>query len=403
MKKKILFVASVFLPEPVVSATLVSNLADELSKYYDITVLRPVPTRPMGFKMPNYNDSDYKYKVITINSYTCPKSSIIGRLRECYSYGKAAAKYISTHANDIDLVYNAAWPLFGALFVSRAAKKYGIPYIATVQDLYPESISSKLPSFKILIKTINKALIPIDKENLDNAIRIHTISSKMADYLSLTRNLPKDKIFVINNWQDESLFNSPKLVSENSNSIFTFMYLGNIGPLAGIHTLIDAVNILKDLSMSFRLVIAGSGSTKENLISKVRDLDIKNVEFWEVPAGEVANTQNKADVMILPIMKGFSYSSIPSKLPAYMFSARPILACVDKGSDTSHSIIKADCGWTIMPEDSVLLAQTMKNIMTYDRKTLSDMGLKGRLFALENFSKSSNVKKFTNEFIKILK
>ena len=402
MKKRILFVASVFLPEPVVSATLISNLADELSKDYEITVLRPTPTRPIGFKMPRYNNSDFSYKVVTLDSYTCPKSSLLGRFRECYSYGKAAAKYINDHSDKIDLIYNAAWPLYGALFVGRASRKNGIPYIATVQDLYPESISSKLPSLDLLKKSVNKALLPIDKENLDHAIRIHTISMKMADHLSKTRNLSKEKIFVINNWQDESLFSSPSLVIENTNTIFTFMYLGNIGPLAGIQTLIEAVNLLKDISSSFRLVIAGSGSAKESLKLKVSDLNLKNVEFWDVPAGEVANTQSKADVMMLPIMKGFALSSIPSKLPAYMFSARPIIASVDEGSDTSLSIEKANCGWSIQPENPKLLAKTMKDVMEYDRKKLSDIGLKGRFYALNNFSKLSNVKKFANEFRNIL-
>lgn len=56
-KKKIVMVAAVFYPEPIVSANLLTQLAIELAKRYEVTVLRPYPTRPKGFKFAKY---DYK-------------------------------------------------------------------------------------------------------------------------------------------------------------------------------------------------------------------------------------------------------------------------------------------------------------------------------------------------------
>lgn len=50
-KKSILIVAGVFYPEPIVSANLLTQLATKLGEKYKVTVLRPHPTRPMGFDM----------------------------------------------------------------------------------------------------------------------------------------------------------------------------------------------------------------------------------------------------------------------------------------------------------------------------------------------------------------
>ena len=49
-------------------------------------------------------------------------------------------------------------------------------------------------------------LSPIDKYTLFHAARIHTISEKMVEYLSTTRNIARDKFIVVRNWQNEDSF-----------------------------------------------------------------------------------------------------------------------------------------------------------------------------------------------------
>ena len=51
--KRILIVSAVFPPEQVTSALLNYDLAHKLAKEYEVTVLRPYPTRPLGAKFEN--------------------------------------------------------------------------------------------------------------------------------------------------------------------------------------------------------------------------------------------------------------------------------------------------------------------------------------------------------------
>lgn len=397
MRNRVIIITGVFYPEPVVSAGLMNDLATELSKDYDVTVLKPSPSRPMGFQMPDYSDSHFPFEVVELNSYVHPASDFKGRFKESYSMGKLSAHYIKEHYKEICFVYNAPWQLVGRHIVAKACNKYSIPFITPVQDIYPEGILSKLPNVPPLRYLVKIILKPSDKFLLKSAFKIHTISDKMVDYLSKTRGLPKSKFFVVRNWQDESAFvecarQNNKL---NTDEVFTFMYLGNVGPLAGIEVLFDA---FREAGLpNTRLVISGSGSAKQGLIDKSKSYDNCKIEFWDVPPGAVPATQNMADVMVLPVKKGFAMSSVPSKLPAYMFSAKPVLASVDSESDTALCIRESKAGWVAEPEDIGSIAKAMEMAYFSTKEERETMGKSGFDYAINNFSKQKNLNKLANE------
>ena len=390
--KNVLLALSVFPPEPIVSANLMADLAEELSKSYNVTVLRPHPTRPKGFKMPVYDPFSLPYKVMEMETYTHPESSLVGRFRESISMGNVYARYIKGHHNEIDFIVNDAWHLFGYNKVAHAAVKYGIPYIVPVQDIYPESLTSKLLDVKLLKWIVMKSLGPMDRYTLTHSAKIHVISDKMRDILSETRGIEKDHFVIVRNWQDERPFLNCTEKKESS-APFTFMYLGNVGPLAGVDVLINSFE-KADLDNA-RLVIAGSGSAKEHL-QEVKKGCKSQIEFWDVPGGMVPAIQAKADVMCLPVKKGFAMSSVPSKLPAYMFSAKPILASVDAESDTARCINDSNAGWVCEPENVEQISNLMQRIVGFKREELSTMGISGREYAVKEFSRTENLRILTN-------
>lgn len=393
---RILIIAGVFYPEPIVSAGLMKDLATELSKDYKVTVIRPKPSRPMGFEIPEYSYIQFPFEVIETDSYVHPASSLIGRGKESYSMGKWCVKYIEQYHEEICFIYNAPWHMFGRNMVAKMALKYGIPYITPVQDIYPESLSSKFPNIPFLKKIINAILLPSDKYLLSHAARVHTISEKMVDYLSKTRNIDKNHFVAIRNWQDERDFveyAEKHQKEKKEDTPFTFMYMGNVGPLAGIEVLFDA---LRNAQLSnARLVVAGSGSAKQSLVEKAKTYKECKIEFWDVPAGKVPDTQSKADVMCLPVKKGYAMSSIPSKLPAYMFSKKPVLASVDTESDTAMCIRDNQAGWVALPEDAESVAKAMREAYSLPSEKLDRIGENGFEFAIETLSRK-NLKKLAD-------
>ncbi len=348
----------------------------------------------MGFSFENRVENTIHYEQIILPSFISPKSGLLGRMLESYSFGKHAGRYICTKHLDITCIYLNAWPLLAQLLIVKAAKRYSIPSVIHIQDIYPESLTNKIP---FLGKILLNLLLPFDKIILQNSNRIVAISENMAKYLAITRKIPRDKINVINNWQDEKPFLEVGILikdiksDDSLNNIYTFMFLGNIGPIAGIEFIINT--FVKLRSDNIRLIIAGSGSRKKDCIKLADSSGCPNITFYDVPNGKVAEIQKKADVMLLPMKTGSDLSSIPSKLPAYMLSRKPIIACVDSESDTANAIIKAKCGWIIPPENMNELIKIINYILSLPKKELEIKGQNGFKYAIENFSKKENLPK----------
>ncbi len=120
----------------------------------------------------------------------------------------------------------------------------------------------------MVIKIVHALILPIDNYILRNCTRVVAISEKMKNYLAATRGISPDKISVVINWQNEKEFTNYQLQNHTKETehSFTFMYMGNIGPVEGVDLLIDA--FMQANLDNARLVIAGSGSMKEHLKEK---------------------------------------------------------------------------------------------------------------------------------------
>lgn len=387
--RNFLIISAVFPPEPVVSAKLSNDIANSLSQLGHVTVLTPSPSRPFGFKFIYTNQSN-EFNHVVLNSYVNPSSSVLGRMYESLSFGFQVRKYIVKNHEKIDVIYANTWPVFSQLVLVLTSNEYNIPVILHVQDIYPESISNKYPALKFII---NKIFLPIDRYILQNSNHVIAISHNMKKRLHDTRKVEKNKISVVFNWQNENDFinlENHKLNNESQNN-FIFMYLGNIGPVAGVELLIEAFHVAR--IPNSKLIIAGSGSCKSFLQNSCIDKNYENVVFKDVAEGLVPEIQDNADVLLLPIRKGAAISSIPSKLPAYMFSAKPIIACVDSESDTAITIVESKCGWVIEPDNAELLATKMIEMVNLTNMERKEMGGLGKEYSLLNFSKKENLKK----------
>ena len=215
----------------------------------------------------------------------------------------------------------------------------------------------------------------------------------MKTLLVKTRNLDEGKVDVVFNWQNEDKFieyrkNKDK---KSCNALFTFMYLGSLNVTAAVHILIMAFN--KANLANARLVIAGNGPEKENLIRLSRTYLNTNIEFWEAQAERVPEIQDQADILLLNLSKGAAQYAMPSKLPAYLFSQKPIIASVDVDSDLARSIITANCGWIVPPENVEELSQNMRNATLISSVELEIYGKNGFNFAMKELSKKTNLQK----------
>ena len=384
--KNILIISAVFPPEQVTSAYLNYDLAKALAKDYNVTVLRPKPTRPIGASFQD-NWSDPDFETVWIDSYTHPESELIGRFNEARDFSKKSVEYLKAHKDEIDFVYNDGWQLFGLYIIAKACVKYNVPYIVPIQDIYPECLLTKshIPGFAK--KIIEGILLPIDKYYQEHAYRVRTISDEMADYLSKTRGVERSKYLVVNNWQNDDDFMNLPVVKKSDKIVFE--YVGSINVHANVDLMIRAFAEANIPNSELR--IYGGGNQKENCQQLVKDLSLTNVSFGFVSRNEIPTVQSDASVLILALPTGNGNLCLPSKLTSYLLSGRPVLASVDQDSSTKRILEGEGCGKTVVPDDKEALVNGFKYFAELTSEARGQMGERSREYALMHLTREVNL------------
>lgn len=399
---RVLIVSCVYTPEPLVSAQISRDLASHLVEDgIEVTVLCPFPSRPIGFvcPAPNYSQASIVEQnggvhIVRMSSYTSPQYGILSRLRESASFGFHAIRYLVIHPFQVDAVYANTWPLISQAMMVIYCWRRAVPLVMHIQDLYPESLVPKLN--RCLARLLTPPLRALDRFIARHSSRLVTISSSMQQVYVADRGVPVDRVSVVPNWQDESRYEKLPEKSEAcakysvSAELFTFLYLGNIGPVSGLDHVVRSFHVAGIVNA--QLVIAGEGSARIGVEALVNSLKVRNVRFISDPnIDNVPMIQSMADVLVLPMRRSTAKSSIPSKLPAYMFSGKPILATTDLESDIAKCIRAAHCGWVGPAEDELWMAERMRKVAGLQPSLLETLGQNGRRYGFSRFSKKKGV------------
>jgi glycosyltransferase involved in cell wall biosynthesis len=409
--RQIVIITAVYPPEPQITARMSFDLACYLSEEHcSVTVVCPQPSRPL---MANYDEYlgnnapivrvENGVTVVRLPSFSAPQSRLLARMWESFSFGREVAKYLADKSKKPDVLYVNSWPLLAQGIIVRFAKKYSVPMVLQVMDIYPEALTSKLPLFwRVLIYSPLKML---DAWIAGSAATVVVISENMRRTYIENRQIPVESVTTIVTWQDEVLFENSVLRSVCcsrygvSSKPFTFLFLGNIGPVAGVDFLIRA---FAEADMAdTQLLIVGDGAAKLDCVKLVRQLNLSGVHFISDPdAANVPILQGMAHVCMLPMKRGMAMSSIPSKLPSYLFSGKPVIATVDLNSDTAHFVQQAECGWVGESEDLIWLVNKMREVSVLPTEQLEFFGKNGKKFGLMHFSKSSGVVRLANTVLR---
>jgi glycosyltransferase involved in cell wall biosynthesis len=404
----IAIISCVFPPETSVAGRINLDIAKEQKRIGNqVTVISPKPSRPLGkFDKIEAFDiiNEQGFRHICIDSFVHPETGLFGRVLESLSFGYKSAKCLNKikhQTNDL-IIYCMPWPFLGQLAFLAVYQRKKSKIVFNIQDLYPESFINRF-SGSILVKALN-FLKPIDSFIAKQADHITVVSESMAAEYLYHRKIDPRKITVIENWQDESPFlqekNDKKTILkqhsiEHIADKFVFMYLGNIGPVAGVDEILRDCAKYKTQSI-FEIVIAGSGSLKTECRKIVQEHKLNYVTFVEIETGieSVVALQSVADVMLLPMKAGSGMSSMPSKMIAYMYSAKPILTSADHGSFTQRAISDGKCGW--IKNDNENWFDVLNRIASFKENELIKLGLNARSFALQRYSKRLGLQKINN-------
>jgi PEP-CTERM/exosortase A-associated glycosyltransferase len=200
-------------------------------------------------------------------------------------------------------VLHAHSPMLVGLPALRAARRFGLPLVYEVRDLW-ENASVDRGKFAEGSPPY-RAARSLESYVLRNADAVVTICEKLRDELA-TRTGRPDRLFVVPNGVDAASFTPGSAPDARSrwglDGKQVIAYVGTFQPYEGLPLLIAAMRLILERQPQAHLLITGSGGQEEQLRAQVRGEGLEGcVTFTgRLPHNEVAGIYAAADLMVYP-------------------------------------------------------------------------------------------------------
>jgi colanic acid biosynthesis glycosyl transferase WcaI len=404
----ILFITPYYPPEKAAPAVRISETAKSLVRRgYRVTVLTTVPNYPTGIVPPEYRRRAIRQEVIGgVNvvrawSYVSPNRGFLRRILAQLSFGCLAPMLGSKAVGHPDLIIVESPPLFDAIAARLLARYKRCPFIFVVSDLWPESaVQLGMLRSRLLIRLAEW----LEWSTYQKASLVWAVTKGIRQSL-LQRGLPAEHVFLLTNGVDTTKFRPMSKVQTRAeigwDNRFTVLYAGTHGLAHGLTTVLDAAERLLSHT-DIRVVLAGDGAAKTDLIAQARKRNLKNVDFLEPQAHDhMPLLLASADVCLVPLRKVPLFEgALPSKIYEAMACARPILLGVE-GEARQMVEKEAKASIAVEPENAEALALAILYLKDHPDEA-ETLGQQGREFVEARFDREQLTAALEARIVKLL-
>ena len=275
------------------------------------------------------------------------KSRILNMVSFYKNLFPIAKKYAKEHGKPDVILASSVHPLTLVAGI-KIAKKFGVPCICEVRDLWPESLVAygSLKPNSLFARLLYRGEKWIYKRA--DAIVFTVEGGK--DYIKERKwdvdnggSINLDKVYHINNGVDLDTFEAN--VSRNvlydddlaDQNTFKVIYTGSIRGVNNIRVLVEAAKYIKEQSVEkVRFIIYGDGDQKNELVNWCETNGIDNVCFkGRVDKRYVPYVLSKSDINILHFKQSTikKYGTSMNKLFDYFASGKPTVSDCEVGYD----------------------------------------------------------------------
>lgn len=297
-----------------------------------------------------YQKEPFPWVLVKTCNYKGSKLKRIFSMLQYYRNAKKAAKQF---AHPDVIIGSSAHPL-AALLAIRLGKKYRCKKLVEVRDLWPESIVSYgvLKSSHPLVKLLYR----FEKYLYTHADGVIFTMKGAYDYIierGWDKEIPKSKVFYLNNGVDLELFNYNKehFCFKDSDlddpDTYKIVYTGALRHANdSLGALFDAIELMQgEKYRDVRFLIYGNGELLPRLEQRCAEHNLKNVRMKGfLEKKYLPYVLSKCDLNILNCTANSilsRYGGSQNKLFDYLASGKPIIS----GEDGKYSVIKEyGCG-----------------------------------------------------------
>lgn len=306
-----------------------------------------------------------------------------GRMRNMLAYTWAVLQRSTTaKLPRPDVVIGSSVHPFAAVAGALLARRYKVPFIFEVRDLWPQTLvdMGRLQEDSFMTWALRKLELWLYRR----AARTVVLLPRAWEYIT-PLGIPKERVVWIPNGVDLSLF-PRSTVADTAKDHFTLMYFGAHGQANGLDNVLHAMKHVQEQSngRNIHLRMIGDGPLKPSLVAQASEMGLTNVSF-EPP---VAKTQipalaNQADAFVFNLIDApvFKYGISSNKLFDFMAAERPVVFSCDS---TNNPINDAQSGLTVEPGQPQKLANAISEIAASPLTERQRMGRAGREYVEQN-------------------
>lgn len=338
-------------------------------------------------------NEDYKFGIKFIYEPGYKKNVDLKRIQSHKTAAKNLTELLEKEGG-YDLLYAEIPPNDVALAAAEYAKRKGIPFVADVNDLWPEAMRMVLD-----IPVISPILFyPLQRD----AEKVYSLVSGVIGtsdeyrdrpFQNQNRSVPKATVYVGNEIAvfDKGAQDNDEVVVKLDGE-FWVTYAGTIGTSYDIRTMVLAgEELAKRGHKDIHIKILGGGPMKEELEMLANDRQIYNVEFvGYAPYDKMAAYLKKSDILVNSFVRK-APQSIVTKIGDYLAAGKAMInTCMSP--EFRNKVEKDGFGINIEPEDVNILADAIEKLYESEDQRL-EMGKKARQTAEEQFDRPKAYRK----------
>lgn len=399
---EILLLYSYYKPENLSGSRFAEELRCELlNRGHNIQIYTPTPTRGVSDEIRNEykkkrNETEFngKLSVHRFPLYREGKNTLSRAVR--YIILEFQLLWFGLHDKNCELLLMGSTPPINGLMATFLKKVRKLPYIYTVQDIFPESLANTgIAKENSLLYKIG---LWVSDVSYKNANHIFVITEDAKENL-IGKGVPKNKISVIYNWVDTDKI---KPIDRKENFLFDkygldrnkfyVTYAGNMSNSQNVGILVDVAEKFKD-KKDIEIVIFGEGTEKEKILNRINDLKLTNIKIFPYePAENISYVYSLGDISTVLTKAGVGKSAFPSKTLSIIACGTPLIASFDRDSDLCKLIEKEKLGYCAEPENADILCEKILNFYN-NKELLKECSINCRNIAKTKFSKEVLVRK----------
>ena len=404
----ILMLTLVYGPDTVSTANMMTDIAHGLSDNgHNVTVLTSVPhynpskevldnpSMRSSWRKPFTESIEHGVRVLRV--FMPPKRHKIWARAFDYIIFQALTTILALfRVSRPDVVFVTSPPITLGVSGILISWMKGGRFVYDVRELWPD-VPVRMGLFRnpLLINFVYWLEDFVYKKS----VAISTIARSFQNTL-VDRGVPRKKLYFTPNFVDIGFITPSDSKNEFSSAnglddMFVVLYAGNVGLTQGLEILLEVASEFT-INKIVQFVVVGDGAARSSLEDALTQSNLTNIRMLPFQPVRLVNSMYAtADVCIVPLLRGFSYDTVPSKIYTAMAAGRPVLASAETDSETALLLNESSAGVCVEPESPEALIEAITSL--YENPThVSDMGNNGRKWIVNYYARSVVIDAYDN-------